>query len=185
MRDPEKKRQGKIRLRKYQRARRPFRLPLFFKAPYGLESKIDKLTIDVDELIGNLFTPLRNLFPAAEFSYILFTDKNSIYQKKYFSKRRQIKHFPLKLYERLKRENISTLFFGFNESRDDFERIKPPSSRNTGPSTSLGSPLKGKPRSPTRKSRSLTAAKRRTSSSSRTARRKFAGGQLTHKNIRK
>ena len=89
-----------------------------------LESKIDKLTIDVDDLIGNLFTPLRNLFPVAEFSYILFTDKNSIYQKKYFSKRRQIKHFPLKLYERLKREDISTLFFGFNESRDDFERMK-------------------------------------------------------------
>jgi hypothetical protein len=89
-----------------------------------LESKIDKLTIDVDDLIGNLFAPLRKLFPAAEFSYILFTDKNSIYQKKYFSKRRQIKRFPFKLYDRLKREGISTLFFSFNESRADFERMK-------------------------------------------------------------
>jgi len=89
-----------------------------------LESKVDKVAISVDELTRGLFGPLRKLFPKAQFSYILFTDKNSIYQKKYFSKRRQIKHFPLKLYEHLRKEDVSTLFFSFNESREDFERMK-------------------------------------------------------------
>jgi len=89
-----------------------------------LESKLEKLTIDCEDLIANLFAPLAQLFPRAHFSYVLFTDKNSIYQKRNFERRRQIKQFPLKVYRRLRPANISTLFFSFNESREDFERIK-------------------------------------------------------------
>jgi hypothetical protein len=89
-----------------------------------LECKVEKTTISMNHLIKNLFTPLRSLLPSAGFSYILFTDKNSLYQKKYLSKRRQIKNFPYKMYEYLNKAGIGTLFFGFNETRDDFERMK-------------------------------------------------------------
>jgi hypothetical protein len=89
-----------------------------------LESKLEKVTVDVDDILGQLFTPLRELFPKARFSYILFTDKNSIYQKKFFTRRRQLKRFPLKIYRQLGAQGISTFLFGFNESRDDFERMK-------------------------------------------------------------
>jgi hypothetical protein len=89
-----------------------------------LESKLEKVTVDVDDLLKHLFTPLRDLFPKARFSYILFTDKNSIYQKRYFNRRRQIKQFPLKIYRQLSAAGVSTFLFGFNESRDDFERMK-------------------------------------------------------------
>ena len=89
-----------------------------------LESKLEKISVHVDALIQNLFTPLRQLFPKASFTYILFTDKHSIYQKRYAARRRQLKQLPLKIYEQLNREGIGTLFFSFNESRADFERMK-------------------------------------------------------------
>ena len=89
-----------------------------------LESKLEKLAIDCDNLLENLFTPLRDLFPKAHFSYVLFTDRNSIYQKRQFERRRQIKQLPLKVYRRLKSEGIATLFFSFNETREDFEHMK-------------------------------------------------------------
>jgi hypothetical protein len=79
-----------------------------------LESKIDKISIDCDDLHTNLFTPLANLFPDAHFAYVLFTDKKSIYQKKQFSRKRQIKQFPFKIYEKLKELGIATLFFSFS-----------------------------------------------------------------------
>jgi hypothetical protein len=89
-----------------------------------LESKIEKLSIDCDDLVDNLFTPLSFLFPEALFAYVLFTDKNSIYQKKNLGKTRQIKQFPHKIYDWLKSKGIATLFFSFNESREDIERMK-------------------------------------------------------------
>jgi hypothetical protein len=89
-----------------------------------LESKLEKINVDCDDLINNLFTPLRNLFPEAQFHYVLFTDKYSVYSKASINKYRQIKEVPIAIYERLKKEGIGTLFFTFNESRDDFEKIK-------------------------------------------------------------
>jgi hypothetical protein len=89
-----------------------------------LESKVERTSISLEEVTKNLFEPLRDLFPKAGFSYILFTDRNSIYQKRHFTKRRQIKQFPLKIYRRLREAGIGALFFGFNETRDDFERMK-------------------------------------------------------------
>lgn len=89
-----------------------------------LESKLEKLAIDCDDLLRNLFEPLATLLPDAHFSYVLFTDRNSLYQKRNFERRRQIKQFPLKLYRRLKAAGIATLFFSFNENRDDFEQMK-------------------------------------------------------------
>lgn len=89
-----------------------------------LESKLEKLTIDADDLLESLFGPLATLFPDAHFCYVLFTDRNSIYQKRHFERRRQLKQFPLKLYQRLKSAGIATLFFSFCEQRDDFEHMR-------------------------------------------------------------
>jgi len=89
-----------------------------------LESKLEKINVDCDTLVNNLFTPLRTIFPEADFHYILFTDKNSIYVKSSIERRRQLKLFPVKIHERLCAESIGTIFFTFNESREDFEKIK-------------------------------------------------------------
>jgi hypothetical protein len=89
-----------------------------------LESKLEKINVDCDDLVTNLFNPLRQLFPGARFHYALFTDRNSIYVKSTFGCWRQIKQLPVKIHERLSGEGIGTLFFTFNESRDDFERMK-------------------------------------------------------------
>ncbi len=89
-----------------------------------LESKIDKINVDCNDLITNLFVPLRKFFPNAAFNYILFSDKESIYMRKGYHSRRQLKHTPLQIFRSLHSEGIGTLFFTFNESSSDFIRIK-------------------------------------------------------------
>jgi hypothetical protein len=103
----------------------------FFDYRYGgkrhilvLESKLEKINVDCSDLVKNLFTPLRQLFPEARFHYVLFTDRNSIYVKHAFRRRRQIKQLPAKIYDLLSNEGVGTLFFAFNETREDFERMK-------------------------------------------------------------
>lgn len=89
-----------------------------------LESKLEKINVDYNEIIRNLFSPLRMLFPDSRFYYVLFTDKYSIYSKNCYNRWRQIKQLPAKIHETLSTEGIGTLFFTFNESREDFEKIK-------------------------------------------------------------
>ncbi|HEX2959952.1 MAG TPA: hypothetical protein VHO70_24160, partial [Chitinispirillaceae bacterium] len=67
---------------------------------------------------------LRALFPQTQFHYVLFTDKHSVYSRSGANRYRQIKDVPVSIYERLKQEDIGSLFFTFNENRDDFEKIK-------------------------------------------------------------
>ncbi len=89
-----------------------------------LESKLDKINVDCDDLIKNLFTPLKHLFPEARFYYCLFSDRNSIFVRNTYDKRRQIKLLPVRIHEILNSFGIGSLFFTFNESREDFEKIK-------------------------------------------------------------
>jgi hypothetical protein len=89
-----------------------------------LESKLEKINVNGDDLLLHLFLPLRQLFPDTRFHYVLFTDRNSIYVKHTYARWRQIKQLPVKINERLSGDGIGTLFFTFNETRDDFERIK-------------------------------------------------------------
>jgi hypothetical protein len=103
----------------------------FFDYRYGgrryilvLESKLEKVNVNCDDLLSHLFLPLRQLFPDTRFYYVLFTDRNSIYVKHAYSRWRQIKQLPVKIHERLSGDGIGTLFFTFNETRDDFERMK-------------------------------------------------------------
>ncbi len=89
-----------------------------------LESKLDKININKTDLISNLFVPLRQFFPKALFSYILFSDRHSLFKKKNYTKLRELKERPLSIYKKLNESDIGVLYFTFNESRDDFERIK-------------------------------------------------------------
>jgi len=89
-----------------------------------LESKLERINVNCADLIGNLFGPLMKLFPGAAFSYVLFTDRRSILARGSYESLRQLRALPVKIYEELAPYGIDALFFTFNESRDDFERIK-------------------------------------------------------------
>ena len=89
-----------------------------------LESKLEKINVNCEDLVENLFVPLKHLFPESYFSYLLFSDRNSIFVKSSLSSRRQLNALPVRIYEQLKEQNVSTLYFTFNESREDFEKIK-------------------------------------------------------------
>lgn len=89
-----------------------------------LESKLERINVNCADLVTNLFVPLRQMFPDALFSYIMFTDTASIYAKKYYDRQRRIKLLPQSIYETLNKHGVRVLFFSFNESRIDFERMK-------------------------------------------------------------
>lgn len=89
-----------------------------------LESKLDRLNVNCSDLITNLFRPLRQLFPDAQFRYILFSDRNAIFVRSTFDRWRQIKQMPVTIHRTLEKEGIGTLFFTFNENHGDFDKIK-------------------------------------------------------------
>jgi hypothetical protein len=89
-----------------------------------LESKLDRINVDYRDLTENLFKPLNQVFPEAVFTYILFSGQDSIYVKKSYDRVREIKQLPQNIYQTLGAHRIGTLFFTFNESMSDFERIK-------------------------------------------------------------
>jgi hypothetical protein len=89
-----------------------------------LESKLDKISLCCGDLLHNLFNPLRHLFPEAHFSYILFSESESIFVKKDISRLRRLKQIPQNIFETLREENIGVLFFTFNEAYTDFEKMK-------------------------------------------------------------
>jgi len=89
-----------------------------------LESKLEKINIDCNYLVENLFAPLRALFPEAGFHYLLFSDRNSIYSRPNYERWRQVKQLPLKIHETLATHGVGSLFFTFNEKHEDFHRIK-------------------------------------------------------------
>lgn len=89
-----------------------------------LESKLDKISVNCEDLVSNLFVPLRHFFPDARFSYILFSARESIYTKRKFNRNRQLKQLPLKIYSTLEQQGIGALFFTFNETYADFEKMK-------------------------------------------------------------
>ncbi|MBD3422781.1 MAG: hypothetical protein GF398_21930 [Chitinivibrionales bacterium] len=89
-----------------------------------LESKLERINVNCDDLVNNLFIPLRQFFPEAFFSYILFSDRDSIFAKRKFHKQHKLKQVSQKIYQTLCENGIGVLFFYFNEGRQDFERMK-------------------------------------------------------------
>lgn len=89
-----------------------------------LESKLEKINVNCGDLIANLFDPLRKLFPEARFHYVLFTDRHSIYTRSDFDRWRRLKKMPVLISEQLSGFGVGSMFFTFNETREDFEKIK-------------------------------------------------------------
>jgi hypothetical protein len=89
-----------------------------------LESKIEKINVDCADLVNNLFYPLRRLFPEAKLHYILFTDRHSVFVDGNYRRRREVRRQCADIASHLSDYGIGSLFFTFNESRSDFERIK-------------------------------------------------------------
>jgi hypothetical protein len=89
-----------------------------------LESKLDRINVDCDDLVDHLFKPLGELFPDACFSYVLFSDQTSIFVKRTLKRHRQLKQLPIRIYERLRGEGIGLLYLTFNETPADFERMR-------------------------------------------------------------
>ncbi len=85
-----------------------------------LESKLDRININSDKLITNLFNPLKELFPKSYFHYILFSNHHSIFHED--NPYRILRKRPYEIYEELKKHEIGTLFFSFNEEYHEFER---------------------------------------------------------------
>ncbi|MGM0443674.1 MAG: hypothetical protein ACQEQV_05750 [Fibrobacterota bacterium] len=86
-----------------------------------LETKLDKIQIDERKLITNLFRPLEELIPHAQFHYILFSSEAALYRK--VRKYRLLKEKPVQIYKYLRQHGVSTLFMTFNESRSEFDRM--------------------------------------------------------------
>ncbi|MFW6220683.1 MAG: hypothetical protein ACOC3X_03325 [Nanoarchaeota archaeon] len=89
-----------------------------------LESKVDRLNINENNLVNNLFKPLNEFFPNCYFTYALFTTKDALYSKNRHRKKRKLLNKPIKIYETLKKNDIATLFFSFNESKEDLNKMK-------------------------------------------------------------
>ncbi len=89
-----------------------------------LESKLDRIKVNRTDLIENLFAPLREFFPEARFTYVLFSSVDAIYVKRDYGRRRRLRHTMQVLQETLRAEGVGVLFFTFNESYGDFERIR-------------------------------------------------------------
>ncbi|MBT7903185.1 hypothetical protein HN587_04955 [Candidatus Woesearchaeota archaeon] len=88
-----------------------------------LEAKTGALDIEEPKLVSNLFEPLRELFPEAVMTYLLFADKNQLYRKNEYVRTRQLKIKPIKIHEALEQEGINTFFLNFHEVAEDFEKM--------------------------------------------------------------
>jgi hypothetical protein len=85
-----------------------------------LESKLERLNINSEKLISNLFEPLKELFPGSKFHYLLFSNKTSIFHDD--NPYRILRSRPFEIHKLLKEHGVGTLFFSFNESHHEFER---------------------------------------------------------------
>lgn len=85
-----------------------------------LESKLDRLNINVERLVTNLFDPLKELLPDTTFHYILFSQSHSLFRGD--NPYRVLRTRPYEIYERLSHEGVGTLFFSFNESQHIYEK---------------------------------------------------------------
>jgi len=85
-----------------------------------LESKLDKLHINVEKLTANLFEPLKSLFPDTKFHYILFSNSHSLFREN--NRYRILRSRPYEIFKALKAEGVGTLFFSFNENYCEFEQ---------------------------------------------------------------
>ena len=87
-----------------------------------LESKIGKIDISASDLYERLFEPLQSLFPNTQLAYVLFADRNQIFDKR-FPEYRILQDGPQRIYEALRKRSIPTLFFEFAEDQQIFDTM--------------------------------------------------------------
>ncbi len=85
-----------------------------------LESKLDKIHLNIEKLTTNLFAPLKELFPDTHFHYVLFSNSHSLFHE--HNRYRILRSRPYQIYKSLKDQGVGTLFFSFNEQYHEFER---------------------------------------------------------------
>lgn len=86
-----------------------------------LETKLDKIQLDKQALVDNLFTPLRQLFPDATFHYVLFSSDHALFKK--IGRYRVLRETPVSIYKILEKIGVGSLFFTFNEHREEFNTM--------------------------------------------------------------
>ena len=94
-------------------------IPLAKRHIVILESKSGKIDIEPKKLFGKLFKPLRQLFPGAQFTYVLFAEADYLFDKKYRSYR-MLGKIPKQIFKELAKHKIPTLFFNFTETESNF-----------------------------------------------------------------
>lgn len=86
-----------------------------------LETKLDKIQLEKEALVTNLFTPLRQLFPDATFHYVLFSSDHALFKK--IGRYRVLREMPVEIHRILENAGVGTLFFTFNEHREMFTQM--------------------------------------------------------------
>jgi len=84
-----------------------------------LESKTGKIDVNAEALYETLFVPLRELFPDALFTYVVFALKDHLLDHRH-PEYRVLQESPQRIYKALAAAEIPSLFFHFNESESDF-----------------------------------------------------------------
>ena len=84
-----------------------------------LESKTGRIDVNAEALYETLFVPLRELFPDALFTYVVFALQEYLLDHRN-PDYRILQETPLRIYKALAREGIPSLFFHFNERENDF-----------------------------------------------------------------
>ncbi|PIE02226.1 MAG: hypothetical protein CSA81_08290 [Acidobacteria bacterium] len=87
-----------------------------------LESKSGKIDQNPDLLYQKTFAPMRELFPEAHFSYVLFATRPYLFSSKY-PEYRILKKTPERIYRSLLNHGIPSMFFHFREKERDFHEM--------------------------------------------------------------
>ena len=84
-----------------------------------MESKIGRIDLNSEALYDTLFVPLKQLFPEAIFSYVLFANRDHLLDARY-PEYRILQDTPLRVFQALKNHGLHCFFFEFNESESEF-----------------------------------------------------------------
>lgn len=87
-----------------------------------LESKSGKIDQNPETLYEKTIAPMQELFPDAQFSYVLFATKNHLFLPK-DPEYRILQKTPERIYESLLKRGVPTMFFCFQETEKDFHEM--------------------------------------------------------------
>jgi len=81
------------------------------------ETKSNGFSVGLDDLVENLFNPLKDIFPNSKIIYLLFNNMDSIYVGRDSKERKEtfnkIRNEPTRIFKRLLEEGVGTIYFGY------------------------------------------------------------------------